>query len=227
MSETANAGGSTAEDTTTTTASGGDQGGSGESTSGSSTTGSGSGSQSTEGALSADQVAELERRARDEQSRADRLEFELKQLRDSTTATPPAETKPASTEDLLALLDRRDAIASVKATATEKFPNADPSILARANQFETAEALTVALQSSHDTLTQHIEARTKTEADGLVAKYRERYGDLEPTPPDAGGSSGGGDPTIEQLAAMTSSEFDAVPQEVVDRVMRSAQGGSN
>jgi len=197
---------------------------SGDGGAGSGTEGSGGGSQTAD--AFAEERARLEQRARDFQSAKDKAETELAALK--AASTPAAtEAQPLTAEGVLSLLERRDAIAAVKASATEQFPNADPSILARASEYESAEALTAALQASDASIKAQVDARLQTEADALVARYREKFGDLDPTPPNSDPEAAGGDPTIEQLAAMSSAEFDAVPEEVIERVMRSASQGGN
>lgn len=199
---------------------GGGDGGSGDD-------GSGGGSQSAD--AFAEERVKLNQRISDFQARADKAEAELAAAR-KPQEDGGSQPQPLTAEGVLTLLERRDAIAAVKVSAAEKFPNADPSILARANEYDSAEALTVALQASDTQLGQHIEARAKTANDELLSRYVEKFGEIEPAPPgDGSGGNAGGDPTITELAAMSQDEFEAVTPEVRDRVMRSAttQGGSS
>lgn len=183
--------------------------------------GTGGGSQSSADTF-AEERAKLQETARGLQAERDRLKAELAAAR-KPEVDEGNQPQPLTAEGVLTLLERRDAIASVKAAAPEKYPNADPSILARANEYESAEALTAALEASNTLLGQHIEARAKTASEELLARYVERFGEIEPAPQgDGTGGSAGGDPTIDELAAMSQSEFEAVAPEVRDRVMRSA-----
>ncbi len=105
-----------------------------------------------------------------------------------------------------------------------EFPNADPALFDRS--FDSVEAFRVAAEDSH----RAFEARLaqlgvvpKSQHEAELERYRKAYGELPgSTPTDTGSTTATGDPSIQELAAMPLVEFDKVPKEVIDRVMRSA-----
>ncbi len=103
--------------------------------------------------------------------------------------------------------------------ADENVKHADPRLYDRVDEFDSVEAFRVAVEESHRTRKSTYDAAYQAGIEAAKAQYgiKDTAG-----PADPGSNPVTGDPTVEQLAAMTPEAFAAVPQEVVDRVMRSA-----
>ena len=183
--------------------------------------------------------AELEReqaRARTFQAEKDRLDAELARLK----SAPPTPTPSAGADDLKGfdpaafsqdVLNRvymATALSSAAVSLKSEFPNADPAIFSpeKLSQYGSVDALRIAAEADHVRVTNlsasrdaEIEARVRAE---MVAAY----GQEPPTGPSgAGAPAPGGDPTPQQLAAMSFDEFARFDREnpgVADRVTRSA-----
>lgn len=185
--------------------------------------GDGSGSQSNAGTPADDQVAQIEARRRALQSENDRLKNELAAAQ--AAVAPKDDDKapaPLSEDRIMALMRREREMARAESTLREQYKLADPDVFDR--DYPSAEALTVAVQESHDRISALVGQGTDAASAALLARYVEKYGELDPTPPDANGGTPTGDPTVAQIEAMDFLELDRYEQDhpgVIDRVMRS------
>lgn len=177
----------------------------------------------------------LEALARDRQSAADkaaaeaaRLKAELDAIKGASGGETPALTPEAVQEQVRQVMRQEQArsreLASAATIAKEQYPNALRSVVEA--DYESAEEMLEAVRSSHETITSQIEETLKAREEELRQRYAERLGEL-PAPVEATteGSTSTGDPTIEQLSAMTTDQLDALDKEhpgLIDRVMRSA-----
>lgn len=166
----------------------------------------------------------LTKAARDNQSRADRLQAELDRIRAAASGQPePKGDEPARTStDVGLLFDLRDERDALKAEFGE---DADPTILSRYRDFSSPEELRMAVEQRVDAA-KALRERLEREAEERIRKqYEERHGPLKQEP--AGGNSGStGLPSIEQLAAMSVRELDEVDAKhgagTVERILADA-----
>jgi hypothetical protein len=177
-------------------------------------------------------VAELERaqaQARDWQGRYDRVQAALQPpVVTPPTATPagnvPAGFDPAAfAEDLLARAFSATALTTAAEKLRSEFPHADPSFYESdvLKDFGSVEALRAAVEADHARVEAIVSARLA--AAGVTATPVEGA----PSPLGPAGNGGvpvGGDPTPQQLAAMSPMELgkfmDSNPG-VVERVLAS------
>lgn len=210
----------------------GDSSGSGESGAGASGGGGESGSQpAADGASAfAAERERLEATARQLQSERDRANAELARLRNAGTETGGGTTPPGLTaEAVLALMRREREFTKAETDLRGELTYADPSIFDRALDFDSVEALRKAATDSHNSIKAIAEKAVKDREAELLKPYVDRYGQLEQTPPDTSGAAATGDPTWEQLRKLSAQELDALDKDkpgLIDRVRRSATGGS-
>jgi len=175
---------------------------------------------------------QLEARARTEQSRADRAEAQLRELQaqlagsqgsgeqsGEATGDPAVaalEARFASVEQML----KRATLEPVSKALRDEFSFADDAIFERFDSFESPEALRAAAETSHAAIKAKVDAEVAAQVEALKEEFA-KQGFRLPRSPE-GANEGGGDPTPAELAAMTPAEFAEVPEEVVDRVLRSA-----
>ena len=220
------------EATTQTGASETDPAGSGEPTPG--TANDGGTSVTDSGAteqLLAQERAKAEQTARELQASRDReraarekAEKELAKLRGNSGETPQALTE----DRLLSLLDERERRAALKQAAetfqgAEEYAHADTSILARATEFDSVEALRAALESSHTEAKTRIDSAVEAQVRAKLEEAGKQYGiSLAPTTPTPPNTTG--DPSIEEINSTPMVEWDSKgwTDEVVDRVIRNA-----
>jgi hypothetical protein len=172
----------------------------------------------------------LESTNRTLQAAKDRAEAEnarLKaQLEGKGDGGEPKSESAMTSDDFLALLDRRDTLLQTASSLKEQFPLADPSLFSKATSYESPEALRVAVEESHGAKQAEKDAvRASVEAE-VRAQYAEKFGELPASPPDDDGGSGAGALTPEQARGMSFSEIDAFVaehgQEAWDRIVRSS-----
>lgn len=179
----------------------------------------------------------LEARARSFQGEADRAkqraeqaEAELKKLKDGASGgeTPAALTAGEIAAQVRQEMRREAArsreLSAAAETAKSEYPDADSDILARVDEYDTAEEFLAAARASHESIGSHVDARLKAREEELRKRYAETYGELPPLPDENTGSPTG-DPTLAQLNAMSITELDALEQAdpgVIERVQRSA-----
>lgn len=216
------------EDTSTSGASADDQGaGTGASGTGA---GSSSGTQADAVKIAAEKEA-LEAQRRQLQSERDQLRAEIDRLKSERKPEPvtATTTDPLTEDRIVGLLRREREISAAIPTLQTEFPHADPSIFSAS--YDSVEALRAAAENSHSSFKSRLDALgvvPKTEAEKQLAAYRERYGELEATtPPDNGGQGGPtGLPTVQQIAAMSFAERDALEAKhgagTVRQILRSA-----
>lgn len=216
------------ETATTTESSEGNQGAEGSAAAGSSAEG-GSGGSSTADSFAAERE-QLETRARGFQSTADRekqradaAEAELTKLRGGAEGAEADAPQPLTLEQMRAEMRRMGEVQNAVPGLREQFKNADPAILARADSFDTVEALGEALKASHEAATSVIDAAVAEREAALRAQYVEKYGEL-PAPPSSDGTTAG-EVTLEQLNRMSMAEMDQLEQDhpgIIERINRSA-----
>jgi hypothetical protein len=183
-------------------------------------------------------VTELERerqRAREFQSRYDQLIAEREQMNrsngdgatggqgedDNTPGFDPDSFRQSVLTDVL----RAQQMASGVQQARADFPHADPTLFTpeRVAQFGSVESFRFAAEESHRRVASILDSERST----IEAQVREELG-LQGG--GAGGPQGetpaqGGDPTPEQLAAMTMGEWDDLEREspgIIERVLTRA-----
>jgi len=182
------------------------------------------------GTLSSDEFEKrLEEIKRGNQARVDKLEQRIEALSkeraaasDTDGGTPKTEPAPGLTlEQLRAEMRRQREVDAAAEAIRKEYPNADPAVFARLDEFESSESLRAAAEASHNRTQALIEPAVQAEKDRLKAAYVEKYGDLGPvTPEDTG--TGTGDPTYDQLKRMSPDELDEIGDDVIERVARSA-----
>lgn len=163
----------------------------------------------------------------------DRLKRELEAAKGASSGETPASDKPLSAAEIAEQVRtamrqeqaRSRELAAAEATAREQFPNADSAILARADEFDSAEELLEAARASHQATSSLLEDRLKAAEQELRERYEKVHGPL-PEPVSASETPPSGVPTIEELSAMNQRQLDALEAQnpgVIDRVLRSAQ----
>lgn len=139
-----------------------------------------------------------------------------------------SQEEPLTPTKLADFLDQRDRQRSLAETANslksdEAFKHADPAIFERYADFDSPEALRVAAEQSHNRVAEVAKSTSEAAVQAVLKDVSEKYGlDLAPAPSTKDAQAPAGDPTIEQLEAMPFDEFEAVPEEVRERVLRSA-----
>ena len=192
--------------------------------------GAAGGTQTTEGLVSREELDRVETQRREFQARADRLQRELDEAKASGSTSQqdggndggfdPAAFRRELMRDVM----QASALQQAALTLKGEFPHADPSIFSeKLADFRSADALRMAAEASHRRVADALSA-ARTEIEEKVKKeFEERYGSGSGSP-QGGGQSVPGDPTPEQLAAMSPDEWDALEQKspgVIDRVLRS------
>lgn len=199
--------------------------------------GAGSGSGSTGGGVPSGfvPVAELEReqaRSRDFQGRADRLQAQIQRLASggepgdggATSGTPKGFDPDAFADQLLNRVYGATALMNASEKLKAEFPHADssffePDVL---KEFDSPEALRAVVEADHNRVAAAIKAAV--EAAGQPAPTPGQ----QPSPLGPAGSGGqptGGDPTVDQLNALTPGELGKFMQDnpgVVERVLSKA-----
>lgn len=179
-------------------------------------------------------VADLEReqaRARSFQADADRAKAELaargpvivpgKPEGDGPAPLgfDPVEFRRSLLSDTANVLQMTSAISDLKV----RFPNADPAIYSRVDEYGNPDALRLAVEDSHLRVTAQITAAVEAREVALRKEYDEKIGGG--APPGSAPGALVGDPTVESLRAMTGAElhaFDKANPGVVERVLSSA-----
>lgn len=224
------------EDTSTTSTSESGSGGSGEPNPGEGNDGGAGGTAAAE--KFAAEREKLQREARDRQSaqhkaeaKAAELQAELEKLKGASGDETPVPTAGLTAEQVQEQVRqamrqeevRTRGLASAVATAKEQYPDADPSVL-DTSKYETAEEFLAAAQASHEQVSSHLEARLADREKELRERYAAVHGEL-PAPVEPPKDTPTGDPTIEQLSAMSVPELDKLEKRApgtIDRVLRSA-----
>jgi len=140
-------------------------------------------------------------------------------------ATDPGQDQAAFRTSLLRDVSGVITMSQAATSLKTEYPHADPALFApeRLSQFSSAEALRFAAEDSHRRVAAILDTERTAIETALRAELAEKFG-------DTGGAGGNpapvaGDPTIQQLAAMTPAEMDALEVRspgVIDRVKRSA-----
>lgn len=177
---------------------------------------------------------QYEGRVRSFQSEADRAKARVAELEAQIAASAGAGNTPSAesgfdpdviVSQLESRMTHRTEMREAAASLEQEFEYADPDILARANEFESAEALRSAIEEGHNAVVAFRDSiREETRAE-VLAEVREKYGIQIEAPPPADATAPAGDPTIEQIASWSFAEeraFDAANPGVIDRVLRSA-----
>jgi hypothetical protein len=171
--------------------------------------GSESGTQAPAGFVSQSELDKAQATARNLQSERDQLRSKLAAATPETPATPDA---VADTATQIAAMERRMELREAKLTfkSDDAFKDADPSIFARAVEFDSVEAFQAALE---DSVASRKTARDamRAEVDAEVrAAYVAQYGELAATPPTTDGVvPAEGAMTLARLSALPQSEFEA------------------
>jgi hypothetical protein len=196
--------------------------------------GTGSGTQTGADSFAAERE-QLQARARSFQSakdqaeaRAAALEAELAALRDGNQ-NGEAAAPPLNPELIVSQLESRMAHREeMRATANAlrgEFPEADWDRFSDPTKFESADALRAAVEASHNSIKSRVDAAFAAREQALIGEIKAKYGiDLTPAAPEGAGAPSG-DPSIEQIAAMSfaeKAEFDREHPGVIARVLRSA-----
>src|SRR4051812_26014624 len=212
MSDTTETGTATSSGESTTTSSESTLSTAGAGTGGSGGDGGGAGSQAGADAFAAERTR-LEQRARDEQSRADRLQSEVEKLTkpaasstEATTGMTPAQFR----EEMRRARELERAASDLRKDETVKY--ADPSLYDRIDDFDSVEALRAAAEQSHrsfEARLQGLEVVPKSDVEQKLAAYEAKYGPLQTPPASTGTGQATGDLTIEQVGAMGFDERDA------------------
>lgn len=189
------------------------------------------GSQS--GSVSAD-LTRAQETIRNLQSERDRLRAE----RDSLTAAAssgsgdgagssgefdPDAFRRSLMQDVLGATALQTAAVAIR----QEFPHADPSLFTgeRLAGFGSPDALRLAAQADHLRVAAQVEAAVEAREAALRAEMEAKYGSGAGSANGGGESGGTGDPTPQQVAAMSLDELDALEKSnpgVLDRVLRSA-----
>jgi len=228
-----------AEDSTTAGASDGNQDAGDGVKTGSSADGATGGTQTGADTFAAERL-ELQASARSFQSAKDRAEarsIELQARLDAVAAASaegsdagsPVSVAQMDPDALLASLEARfEMRASLKDAATAlkaEYAHADPSLLARAGEFDSVESLTAAIKSSHEAVAAVVKTAVVAREAELKAEITEKYGFSFAVAPTDAGPAPAGDPTIHQIAAMSiqeQREFSVANPGVIARILRSA-----
>lgn len=178
-------------------------------------------------------LADLEReqaRARSFQSELDRAKSELAARPTPAPTTTTVETTPTTPgfdpvefrrsllTDASNVMQMTQAVVDLKS----RFPHADAAIYSRLAEFGNPDALRLAIEDSHN----RVASAIATEVEAVEARLREEYGTKigGNTPPGNAPIAQAGDPSVEQLRAMTGPElhaFDKANPGVVERVLSS------
>lgn len=149
---------------------------------------------------------------------------ELERLKAGTSEEAPKAMSPEDvTRVMRAELAREREIARAAESARSEYPNADPSIFAALESYDSAEALLEAAKGSHDSFSSHIDAKVKEREEALRKRYAETYGEL-PAPVSPADGTPTGDPTMAELNRMSQAELDDLEKRspgTIDRVLRS------
>lgn len=200
--------------------------------------GAGTGTQAPADSFAAERE-QYEGRVRSFQSAADRAQARVAELEaqlaastggaggasnDSGAAT--AFDPDVIVNQLESRMTHRTEMRSAAAALEQEFEYADPDVLARAHEFESAEALRAAVEEQHNAVVAFRDSIREEERATVLREVAERYGIQIEAPPPADATVPSGDPTIEQIASWSFAEeraFDAANPGVIDRVLRSAQ----
>lgn len=197
----------------------------GSGTAGSVNEGTSAGSQG-DGTSSAASDSGLEARVRAEQGRADRATAELQKaqarLKELESKDSPANDAPAGVTqaDLMRMEEMRD----VRDALRTQFPLAPQDLTRNYLQYDSPEAMQVAVARAHEAEKADQERRDR-EAEARVRKqYEERLGTLPPETP-SGSEGGEGLPTIAQINSWSMSkqmEFEAKNPGVIAEITEAA-----
>jgi len=226
------------EDTSTTATSEGTSSDAGASAGGSADGGAGGTEAAEQLAAERDALQAEARRHQAERDRVaaerDRLKRELAAAKGTSSDETPAAASGLTAEQIaeqVRMEMRREAtrtreIAAAEATAREQYPNANPEIFARVDEFDSAEALVEAVRSSHEATTSLIQDRLQAAEKELRERYEKVHGPLPEPAQTSEQTAPAGTPSIEELSAMNQAQLDALEKRepgVIDRVLRSAQ----
>jgi hypothetical protein len=196
--------------------------------------GASAGPQTPEGFVPLAQFEQEQARSRSFQAEHDRLKTQLAVA--SKGATPAAEAATpeeggkgfdpeAFRRELLRDVLQVNGLQTAANNLKTEFPNADPALFGSDSitGFGSVDALRLAAMDSHSRISEVIAAKEKEIEDRFKAQYA---GSGEAGSPSGGSTQGvAGDPTPEQLARMTPSEWDALEDKtpgIIQRVLRSA-----
>lgn len=195
------------------------------------------GTQAPEGFVSREELTRVEQQRRDFQSENDRLKSQLDSLT-AASATPTGDgaseggtPAPLDVEALrrsiVADVHGATALASAASSLRTEFPYADSALFTpeKLAGFGSPEALRLAVQDSHLRVADLMATEKTAIEERLRQEYADKLGNGSGAGNTAGTAAGGADPTVEQLASMTTSELDALEAAnpgVVSRILRSA-----
>lgn len=183
------------------------------------------GTQPDAGAL-ASQLEAANRRARDEQSKADRFKAELDKLKGASTEAQPAPTPGITLEQLRSENRRVREFLRAETELQTAFGSADPALFEDADsRFDSVEAFRAAVEESHRSTEALVASRVEAKLQEERAKLAERFGPLDLDSPDATTPTADGLPTLAQLERMSMAEMDALDAKhpgVIDRIIQTA-----
>jgi len=183
-----------------------------EATSGSGDSGAQGGTTSAGDSFQAERER-LTAQSRQHQARADKAEQDRKDLQAQIDALKKGESEskqePLTLAEIRSAMRTENQILRAEAPLREEFPDADKEIFDRLEEFESVESLRAAVETSHlkvkaakDKMREEVQAE-------VMKDVQERFGvELTPKDPETGDTSG--DPTIEQLNAMSQVQLDAL-----------------
>lgn len=160
-----------------------------------------------------------------ERARAAKLEQDLAAAKGSVT-----EDKPLALADITRLLDERDRARELRTAAdtfrsSDEFKFADKSILDRASEYDSPEALKAALQTSHEAVKAIVDAETETQVRTQVESVLKEAGIAVKPAPSNQPPAPSGLPTIEEIHSTPMDEWDerGWTPELIDQVIYGTQ----
>lgn len=131
----------------------------------------------------------------------------------------------AIADQFTARFNQQQALAAAKLSAKEKYANARPEVVNAT--YESPEELVAAVEASHKAETSHREQIAAQERERISAELKEKHGiSLEPSPqieaPDTDGAAAGVPQNQRDLAALSTSEYLALPDEVREKALKVA-----
>lgn len=165
------------------------------------------------------------------EARANGLQAELDALKSGNGGDGGGTPAPVFDADLIVSnleerLVRRQELSTAASTLKSEFDLADPALFdpKKVAEFASVEAFKEAVESSHRVTASLVDARVATRESALRTEFAEKYGITLP-PPASTGEAPSGDPTVDQIVAMSFSEkarYEAEHPGVMARVLRSA-----
>jgi len=123
---------------------------------------------------------------------------------------PESTEKVPTLAEIRAAMRTENALLRAEAPLREEFPEADKTIFSRIEDFDSVEALRAAVETSHLKAKSEKDKMREEVTAEVLKDVGDKYG-LELTPADPpSGETGSGDPTVEQLNAMSQVQLDAL-----------------